>query len=96
VLYNTARGKCVNEKALMQALKKEWIRGAALDVFEQEPHVTPGLLKLSNVLLAPHIGSASYKTRSTMAVIAAKNVLAAFRGEIPPNCLNPEAIKKRL
>ncbi len=90
-LINTARGKCIDEEALVEALKKGWIKGAALDVFENEPEVHPELKKLENVVLTPHIGSASYETRAKMAEIVAKNVLAALKGELPPNCLNPEA-----
>jgi len=93
-LINTARGKCVDEKALVRALEEGWIRGAALDVFENEPQLTPELKKLDNVVLTPHIGSASYETRSRMAVMVAENVIAALNGKIPPNCINPEAWKK--
>jgi glyoxylate reductase len=93
-LINTARGKCVDEKALVKALEEKWIRGAALDVFENEPQLTPELKKLDNVVLTPHIGSASYETRSRMAVMVAENVIAALKGEMPPNCINPEAWKK--
>ena len=93
---NTARGKCMNETALVQALREGWIRGAALDVFEHEPEINNELITLPNVVLAPHIGSASHETRSKMAEIVAKNVLATFKGKIPPNCLNPEAWKKRV
>ncbi len=93
-LINTSRGKCVNETALIQALSKGWIQGAALDVFEHEPQVSSRLVELPNLVLAPHIGSASHETRGKMAIMAAENVLAAFRGEIPPNCVNPDALKK--
>lgn len=93
-LINTARGKCIDEGALVRALQEGRIRGAALDVFEHEPAVTPELLKLHNVVLAPHIGSASYETRSRMAVMVAENVRAALRGEVPPNCVNPHVWKK--
>ncbi len=92
-LINTARGKCIDEEALVKALKEGWIRGAALDVFENEPEIHPGLANLKNVVLTPHIGSASYETRSRMAVMVAENVLAALKGKTPPNCLNPEALK---
>ncbi|KAA0001049.1 MAG: D-glycerate dehydrogenase [Thermoplasmata archaeon] len=90
-LINTARGKCIDEKALVRALKEKWIAGAALDVYENEPEIEPELVNLDNVVLAPHIGSASYETRSKMAIMVAENVLAALRGEIPPQCVNPEA-----
>lgn len=95
-LINTSRGKCVHEEALIHALSNGWIQGAALDVFEHEPHISSQLVKLPNIVLAPHIGSASHETRSKMAIMAAENVLAAFRGEIPPNCVNPDAVKKRV
>ena len=94
-LINTGRGKCVDEKALVKALKEGWIRGAALDVFENEPEIEPELKELENVVLTPHIGSASYETRSRMAVMVAENVLAALKGKIPPNCINPEAARYR-
>ena len=94
-LINTGRGKCVDEKALVKALKEGWIRGAALDVFENEPEIEPELKELDNVVLTPHIGSASYETRSRMAVMVAENVLAALKGKMPPNCINPEASKYR-
>lgn len=93
-LINTARGPIVDERALVRALKEGWIRGAALDVFEREPEVEPGLLELDNVVLAPHIGSASYATRTKMAVMAAENLVKALRGEVPPNLVNPEVLKK--
>ena len=93
-LINTARGKCVDEDALVKALKEGWIKGAALDVFENEPAIHPELKKLDNVVLTPHIGSASYETRSKMAVMVAKNVIAALEGKLPPNCVNPEAYGK--
>ena len=91
---NTARGKCVDERALVKALKEGEIRGAALDVFENEPYVTPELKELKNVIITPHIGSASYETRSKMAVMVAENVIAVFNGKMPPNCVNPDAWKK--
>jgi len=94
-LINTARGKCIDERALVRALKEGWIRGAALDVFENEPEITPELKELKNVVITPHIGSASYETRSRMAVMVAENVLAALEGKMPPNCLNPEALSKK-
>ncbi|MCS7241528.1 MAG: glyoxylate reductase [Candidatus Caldatribacterium sp.] len=93
-LINTARGPVVDEKALVRALQEGWIQGAALDVFENEPEVEPGLLKLDNVVLAPHIGSASYATRTRMAVIAAENLVQALRGEVPKNLVNPEVLRK--
>ena len=93
-LINTARGKCIDEKALIKALKNKWIAGAALDVFENEPSISDELVELENVVLTPHIGSASYETRSQMAEMVAKNVLMALEGKLPPNCVNPEAWRK--
>ncbi|MBC7081523.1 MAG: D-glycerate dehydrogenase [Thermoplasmatales archaeon] len=94
-LINTSRGKCVDEKALVKALKEGWIAGAALDVYENEPEVSEELLSLKNVVLAPHTGSASYETRTKMAIMVAENVISALNGKIPPQCLNPEAINYR-
>lgn len=94
-LINTARGPVVDEKALVKALKEGWIKGAALDVFENEPEVEPELLKLDNVVLAPHIASASYATRSRMSIMAAENIIKALNGEVPPNLVNPEVLQKR-
>lgn len=95
ILINVARGPVVDEKALVKALKAGEILGAGLDVFENEPKVEPELLKLDNVVVTPHIGSATIETRSKMAMMAAENVLAGVKGEVPPNCLNPEALKYR-
>jgi len=94
-LINTARGPVVDEKALVKALKENWIRGAALDVFENEPQVEPELLELDNVVLAPHLGSASYATRTRMSVMVAENLLKALKGETPPNLVNTEVLKKK-
>jgi glyoxylate reductase len=89
-LINTSRGAIVDEAALVIALKNGTIAGAALDVFEREPDIEPGLLELENAVLAPHIASASLKTRSAMALMAAENILATFRGDRAPNVVNPE------
>lgn len=94
-LINTARGPVVDEKALVRALKEGWIRGAALDVYENEPKVEPELLELDNVVLAPHIASASYETRSKMSVMVAENIIKALSGEVPPNLLNPEVLQRK-
>jgi glyoxylate reductase len=91
-LINTTRGPVVDEQALVDALKNKEIAGAALDVYEREPVVHPGLLGLKNVLLAPHIGSASAETRTKMSVMAAENAAALFEGRRPPNMLNPEVL----
>jgi len=87
-LINTTRGPVVDETALVAALKSGQIAGAALDVYEHEPKVHPGLPPLKNVVLAPHIGSASVETRTKMAVMAAENAVALFEGRRPPNALN--------
>jgi glyoxylate reductase len=89
-LINTARGAVVDEQGLVRALTEGWIAGAALDVFEREPELSQALLELENVVLVPHIGSASVATRTKMAVMAAENLLAAMRGDRPPNVVNPE------
>jgi glyoxylate reductase len=89
---NTSRGLVVEEAALVQALETGKIAGAALDVFENEPSIHPGLRR-PNVVLAPHIASASLETRTRMACIAAENVVALFKGQRPANVLNPEALK---
>ncbi|MBI5968247.1 MAG: D-glycerate dehydrogenase, partial [Deltaproteobacteria bacterium] len=70
------------------------IAGAGLDVFEDEPRVNPELLHLENILLLPHIGSATFETREKMGLVAVNNILAVLRGEIPPNILNPEIYRK--
>jgi glyoxylate reductase len=89
-LINTARGAVIDEAGLVRALTEGWIAGAALDVFEREPEVPQALLALENVVLVPHIGSASVATRTRMAVMAAENLLALLRGDRPPNMVNPE------
>ena len=93
-LINTARGPIVDEAALADALKNGTIAGAGLDVFENEPEVHPGLLELENAVLVPHIASASMDTRTAMAMMAAENVIAALKGEMPPNCVNPEVFQR--
>jgi glyoxylate reductase len=93
-LVNNSRGPVVDEKALYEALKKGQIAGAGLDVFEQEP--TPldnPLLKLDNVVVAPHISSASLETRSKMSEMVAENLVSFFQGKKPPNLVNPDVMK---
>jgi glyoxylate reductase len=93
-LINNSRGPVVDEKALYEALKKGQIAGAGLDVFEQEPTpVDNPLLKLDNVVVAPHISSASLETRSKMAEMVAENLIAFFQGKKPPNLVNPDVMK---
>lgn len=95
VLINTSRGPVVDEKALVKALQEKWIFGAGLDVYEHEPKVTEELKKLDNVVLQPHSASATFETRTKMAIMAAENIVAGLKGEIPPNCVNPEVFKKK-
>ena len=94
-LINAARGPVVDEAALVQALKEGGIAGAGLDVFEEEPKVHPGLIGLSNVVLAPHIASASHATRVEMAHLAVTNCLAVLEGTPPPTPVNPEVLGRR-
>jgi glyoxylate reductase len=93
-IINTARGKIVDEDALVQALKSGRLAGAGLDVFENEPQIHPALIGMENVVMAPHIASATAETRLRlrMALLAAENLLAAFAGHRPPNVLNPEVL----
>ena len=92
-LINIARGGIVDDAALAQALKEKKIFAAGLDVFEGEPKVNPELLKLSNVVLAPHIASATEKTRRAMVDLAIENVIAALSGKKPPSLINTEVFK---
>jgi glyoxylate reductase len=93
ILINTSRGPVVDEAALVQALTAKKLAGAGLDVYEREPAVHPGLLAMPNVVLAPHIASATVRTRSEMSAMAARNMATAVRGGRPPNLLNPEVKK---
>ena len=87
-LINTARGAVIDEEALVNALKNKQIAGAGLDVYEEEPKLKPGMKELDNVVLAPHLGSATIETRTRMAVIAAENIISVLKGERPKNCVN--------
>ncbi len=90
-LINNSRGTIIDEKALYRALKEGWIAGAGLDVFEREPTTIDNpLFKLDNIVLAPHISSSSYETRSRMAEMVAGNLIAFFEGKVPPNLVNCE------
>ena len=94
-LVNTSRGPVVDEKALVKALREGWIAGAALDVFEEEPKLAPGLAKLDNVVLTPHTASATLETRGAMARLAAEGLLDALFGKTPRNLVNKEVLKVR-
>ncbi len=92
-LINTSRGPIIDEPALVRALQANKIAGAALDVFEFEPKVPPELIAMDNVVLTPHLGSATYETRDEMANLVADNIIAILEGRVPPNCVNPEVFK---
>jgi glyoxylate reductase len=87
-LINTARGPVVDETALVEALQQGRLAGAGLDVYEYEPALTPGLVELPNVVLLPHVGSATLETRRRMAELAVDNLLIGLTGQVPPNCIN--------
>jgi glyoxylate reductase len=93
ILVNTSRGPVIDEAALVEALNGRKLAGAGLDVYEREPAVHPGLLPMPNVVLAPHIASATVRTRSEMSAMAARNMATAVRGGRPPNLVNPEVKK---
>ncbi|MFC2025449.1 2-hydroxyacid dehydrogenase [Chloroflexota bacterium] len=96
ILINAARGAIVDQKALYQSLKSGQILAAGLDVTEVEPiPLDDPLLTLDNVIIAPHIASASFATRTKMAIMAAENLNAGLRNELPPNCVNPEVLKQK-
>ncbi len=94
-LINAARGPIVDEKALVRALKEGWIKGAGIDVYEREPTIEPGLTDCINAVLLPHLGSATVKTRAAMAETAARNLIAAVEGQVPPNLVNPDVLAAR-
>jgi len=91
-LINTSRGPVIDEAALVDALRAKRIAGAALDVYENEPAMAPGLADLDNVVILPHLGSASIETRSKMALLAAENCIAVLNGKRPPHSVNPEVL----
>ena len=88
ILVNTARGPIVDEAALVTALREGWIAGAGLDVYEREPELAPGLAQLENVVLSPHLGSATRRTRAAMAELCARNTAAVLQGLEPPHGVN--------
>jgi glyoxylate reductase len=94
VLVNTSRGPIVDQQALYEALKSRQIFAAAIDVTEVEP-IPPQdpLLTLDNLIITPHIASASFTTRTSMATMAAANLIAGLNGQVPPHCVNPEAVR---
>jgi lactate dehydrogenase-like 2-hydroxyacid dehydrogenase len=94
VLINASRGPVVDEKALFNALKEKQIWGAGLDVFENEPEIVPGLTAFDNVVVVPHIASATPETRINMGKIAANNIIKVLNGQPPETCVNPEVLKK--
>ncbi|MFQ5406362.1 MAG: 2-hydroxyacid dehydrogenase [Candidatus Micrarchaeia archaeon] len=94
-LINTARGPIIDEKALVTALQNKKIRGAALDVYENEPELTQGLAELNNTVLTPHTASATEETRSAMAELAVDNLLAVLTGNLPKSLVNKEVWEKR-
>ena len=94
-LVNTSRGPVVDEKALVAALRKKTIVGAAIDVFEKEPKLAMGLAKLDNVVVTPHIASATVEARSGMSETCAENIIAALSNKRPPNIINPEILRKK-
>lgn len=95
-LINTARGGIVDEKALIDALRAGTIAGAALDVFEKEPvEMDNPLLSMTNVVVEPHLASGSVESRTAMAVLAALNLVAGLKGEVPPNLVNKQVLERR-
>lgn len=88
IIINTSRGAIIDEAALVKALRQKTIWGAGLDVFENEPLLAAGLTELDNVVLLPHIGSATVDTRTNMGMLAARNILAVANGQQPPNKVN--------
>lgn len=93
-LINTSRGPVIDESALADALKNNEIAGAGLDVYEEEPKIHPGLIDLDNVVLTPHIASASIDTRTKMGTMAAENLIVGLKGNKMPNLINKEVLQK--
>ncbi|WP_456366896.1 glyoxylate reductase [Thermococcus sp.] len=95
VLVNIARGKVIDTEALVKALREGWIAGAGLDVYEEEPYYNEDLFRLKNVVLTPHMGSASYGARERMAELVARSLISFKEGEIPPTLVNREVLEVR-
>ncbi|MBU3127510.1 D-glycerate dehydrogenase [Clostridium tagluense] len=93
VIVNTSRGPVIDEKALVKALKQGEIWGAGLDVYENEPEIEPELLDMYNVVIVPHIASATMETRTNMGLIAARNIIKVLSGEKPDTCVNTQVLK---
>lgn len=93
-VINTSRGPVIEEAALVRALKDKKIAGAGLDVYEHEPEVSPELLKMPNVVLSPHLGSAVFELREGMAHVVVDNIIALIEGKPPVSCFNPQVLKK--
>jgi len=93
ILIHAARGGVVDDAALIAALRNGPVAAAGLDVYENEPKLNPDFLTLRNVVLAPHVASATTSTRRNMAMLAARNLVAGLHGERPPNLLNPDVVK---
>ena len=91
-LINAARGPIVDEAALVRALREGWIKGAGLDVYEHEPRLANGLADCPNTVLLPHLGSATVTARNGMASTAARNMIEALEGRVPPNLVNPDVL----
>jgi D-3-phosphoglycerate dehydrogenase len=95
ILINTSRGPIIDEKALVKALKEGWIWGAGLDVYEREPEFEPDLAQLENVVMLPHIGSATEEARRGMSLLCAENIIDFFEGRVPRTLVNKEVLNKR-
>jgi glyoxylate reductase len=93
-IINTSRGPVIDEAALVRALKDNKIAGAGLDVYEDEPRVSPELVEMPNVVLTPHLGSAVTSLREGMAKVVVDNAVALIEGRKPTSCLNPQVLKK--
>ncbi len=94
-LVNASRGPIVDERALVEALREHKVAGAALDVYENEPRLAEGLAALDNVILIPHLGANSRRTRDRMAEMTVENVVAALSGDVPPSLVNPGVLPNR-